>query len=82
MLFLSCRSFVVIATLLTGLVGVEVTCVSWLGQLTVGVKSLIIVIVGLKPRPVENVLTTKGLQERNIQMLDGTTGENKGKTIN
>ena len=34
-------------------------------------------------RPVENVvLTTKGLQERNIQILDGTTVENKGKTIN
>ena len=34
-------------------------------------------------RPVENVvLTTKGLQERNIQMLDGTKVENKGKTIN
>jgi hypothetical protein len=32
---------------------------------------------------VENVvLTTKGLQERNIQMLDGTMVENKGKTIN
>ena len=35
-MFLSCRSFVVI-TLSTGLVGVEVTSVSWLGQLTVGV---------------------------------------------
>jgi hypothetical protein len=33
--------------------------------------------------PVENiVLTTKGLQNRNIQMLDGTTAENKGKIIN
>ena len=32
---------------------------------------------------VENVvLTTKGLQDRNIQLLDGTTVENKGKTIN
>jgi hypothetical protein len=28
---------------------------------------------------VENVvLTTKGLQDRNIQLLDGTTVENKG----
>ena len=36
-LFLSCRPFVVITTLSTGLVGVEVTSVSWLGQLTVGV---------------------------------------------
>ena len=34
-------------------------------------------------RHVENVvITTKGLQERYIQMLDGTTVENKGKTIN
>ena len=36
-MFLSCRLFVVIKTLSTGLVGVEVTSVSWLGQLTVGV---------------------------------------------
>ena len=36
-MFLSCRSFVAITTLSTGLVGVEVTSVSWLGQLTVGV---------------------------------------------
>ena len=36
-LFLSCRPFVVITTFSTGLVGVEVTSVSWLGQLTVGV---------------------------------------------
>ena len=34
-MFLSCRPFVVITTLSTGLVGVEVTSVSWLGQLTV-----------------------------------------------
>ena len=34
-------------------------------------------------RPVENVvLTTKGLQGRNTQLLDGTTVENKDKTIN
>ena len=34
-------------------------------------------------RPVETVvLTMKGLQDRNIQLLDGTTVENKGKTIN
>ena len=26
-------------------------------------------------RPVENVLTTKGLQERNTQLLDGTMVE-------
>ena len=36
-LFLSCRPFVVITKFLTGLVGVEVNSVSWLGQLTVGV---------------------------------------------
>ena len=30
-------------------------------------------------RPVENVvITTKGLQDRNIHILDGTTVENKG----
>ena len=34
-------------------------------------------------RPVENVvITTKGLQDRNIHILDGTMEENKGKTIN
>ena len=38
-MFLSCRPFVVITTLSTGLVGVEVTSVSWLGQLTVGAKT-------------------------------------------
>ena len=32
-------------------------------------------------RPVENVITTKGLQDRNIHILDGTTVENKGKII-
>ena len=32
-------------------------------------------------RPVENVvITTKGFQDRNIHILDGTTVENKGKT--
>ena len=36
-MFLSCRPFVVIKTLSTVLVGVEVTSVSCLGQLTVGV---------------------------------------------
>ena len=36
--FLSCRPFVVNTTCSTGLVGVEVSSVSWLGQLTVGVK--------------------------------------------
>ena len=33
-------------------------------------------------RPVENVvITTKGLQDRNIHIIDGTTVENKGKLI-
>ena len=32
-------------------------------------------------RPVENVITTKGLHDRNIHILDGTTVENKGKLI-
>ena len=33
-------------------------------------------------RPVDNVVvTTKGLQDRNINILDGTTVENKGKLI-
>ena len=33
-------------------------------------------------RPVDNVvITTKGLQDRNINVLDGTTVENKGKLI-
>ena len=36
-IFLSCRPFVVITTLSTVLVGVEVTSISWLGQLIVGV---------------------------------------------
>ena len=34
-------------------------------------------------RTVENVvITTNGLQERNIHILDGTRVENKGKKIN
>jgi len=33
-------------------------------------------------RPVDNVvITTKGLQDRNIHVIDGTTVENKGKLI-
>ena len=35
--FLSCRPFVVKTTFSAGLVGVEVSSTSWLGQLTVGV---------------------------------------------
>ena len=33
-------------------------------------------------RPVDNVvIATKGLQDRNIHIFDGTTVENKGKLI-
>ena len=33
-------------------------------------------------RPVDNVvITTKGLQDRDIHIIDGTTVENKGKLI-
>ena len=33
-------------------------------------------------RPVDNVvITTKGLPDRNIHIIDGTTVENKGKLI-
>ena len=56
--FLSCRPFVVNMTFSTGLVGFEVSPVSYIGQLTVGI-----------------VLTTKGLQERNTQLLADTTVE-------
>ena len=33
-------------------------------------------------RPVDNVvIATKGLQDRNIHIIDGTTVENNGKSI-
>ena len=32
-------------------------------------------------RPVDNVIATKGLQDRNINIITGTTVENKGKLI-
>ena len=33
-------------------------------------------------RPIENVvITTRGLQDRNLHILDGATLENKGKLI-
>ena len=55
-MFLSCSSFVVITTFSTGLVGVEVTSVSWLGQETK--------VTSTPTRPVVNVvITTKGLQD-------------------
>ena len=52
-MFLSCRPFVVITTLSTGLVDVE-----------------------------NVVIPKKGLHDRNIHILDGTTVKNEGKTIN
>ena len=70
-MFLSSRPFVVKTKFSTGLVGVEVTSVR-----ETEVNST-------PTRPVENVvMTTKGLQDRNIYILDGTTMEYKGKTIN
>ena len=32
-------------------------------------------------RPVDNVIATKGLQDRNTNLIAGTTVENKGKLI-
>jgi hypothetical protein len=59
--FISCRHFV--NTFSTGLVGVEVSSVSWLGETS---------------RPIKNVvLTTKGLQERNTHVSVGTTVKNR-----
>ena len=67
-MFLSCRLFVII-TFSTGLVGV---CPSQETEVT-----------STPTRPVEDVvITTKGLQDRNINTFDGTTVENEGKTIN
>ena len=64
--FLSCRPFVVITTISTGLMGVEVTSV----------------VTSIPTRPVENVvITTKDLQDRNNLVLDGRMMENKGKLI-
>ena len=51
-MFLSCRPFVAITTLSTGLVSVD-----------------------------NVVIATKGLQDRNIYIIAGTTVENKGKLI-
>ena len=44
-------------------------------------ESKIIVVTSTPTRPVENVITMKCLQDRNIHILDGTTVENKGKLI-
>ena len=81
-MFLSCRPFVVITTFSTGLVGVEVISVSWLGQLTVNCPSKETEVTSTSTRPVENVvITTKGLQDRNNLLLDGRTVETKGILI-
>ena len=64
LLFLSCRPFVVITTLSTGLVGVEVNSVSWLGQETE--------VTSTPTRPVDNVvITMKDLQDRNNCFMEG-----------
>ena len=48
-------------------------------QLTVNCRSQAPEVTSTLTRPVENfVITTKGLKDRNINMLDGTTVENKG----
>ena len=71
-LFLSCRPFVVMTTFSTDLVSVY--SVSWLGQLTE--------VTSTPTRPVDNVvIATKGLQDRNTNIIAGTTVENKGKLI-
>ena len=82
-MFLSYRPFVVITTFSTRLVSVKVTSISWLGQLTVNCPSQETEVTSTPTGPVDNVvLTTKYLQDKNTQLLDGTTLENKGKTIN
>ena len=59
-MFLSCRNFVVI-TLSTGLVGVEVTSVNCPSQETE--------VTSTPTRPVDNVVITTGLQDRNNNYL-------------
>ena len=76
--------FVVITTFSTGLVGVEVVVPSNICMFLSCRPFVIKTTFSSTPtRPDENVfITTKGLQERNIHILDGTTVENKGKTVN
>ena len=46
------------------------------------VPSSICMFLSCRPFVLDNVvITTKGLQDRNIRILDGTTVENKGKLI-
>ena len=80
-MYLSCKACVVNTTFSTGLVGVEVTSVSRLGQLTVNCPSQETEVSSTPTRPVENVLKTKGLQDKKLQLLDGTTVKYKNKVI-
>ena len=58
-MFLSCRPFVAITTLSTGLLGVEVTSE----------------VTSTPTRPVDNVvIATKGLQDRNINIISWDDG--------
>ena len=49
-------------------------------QLEIAITIFSTGLVGVEVISVE--LKTKGLQERNLHILDGTAVENKGKTIN
>ena len=49
---------------------------------TVVPSSIFMFLTSTPTRPVDNVvITTKGLQDRNINILDGTAVENKGKLV-
>ena len=51
-------------------------------RLFLSCRSFVVITTFSTPtRPVENVITTKGLQDRNDLLLDGRTVENKGKLI-
>ena len=72
-LFLSCKAFVVITAFLKGLVD----------EVTVNCPSQETEVTSTSTRPFENVfITTKGLHDRNIHILDERTGANSGKTLN
>ena len=82
-MFLSCRPFVVITTLSTGLVG-YFCLLAWAidGWSLNHCPSQDTEVTSTPTRPVDNVvITTEGLQDRNVHILDGTTVENKGKLI-
>ena len=42
---------------------------------------VVITTLSTPTRPVDNVVITRGLQDRNIHILDGTTVKDKGKLI-